>query len=155
MFITRERVLCGCMLWRHRKSFRSTVRKIEQLLCRSANLSFRPVFVYCRIKKPCETRNQPAGFGLTSDAGFEKRNTEAHRRIKRRIRKVRKEHFSIYLFFRKPGRAPLHNHRIIIRHFSVQDRVQDCVLAQSVFISVCMGRRGSSMHQRIPMKIAQ
>ena len=58
----RESHLWGCMLWRHRKSFRSTVRKIEQLLCRSANLSFRPVFVYYRIKKPCETRNQPAGF---------------------------------------------------------------------------------------------
>ena len=43
-----------------------------------------------------------------------------------------------YLFVRKPGRAPMHNHRIISRQFSVQDRVQDCVLAQSVFISVCM-----------------
>ena len=62
VYYTRESHLCGCMLWRHRKSFRSTVRKIEQLLCRSANLSFRPVFVYYRIKKPCETRNQPAGF---------------------------------------------------------------------------------------------
>ena len=62
VYYTRQSHLCGCMLWRHRKSFRSTVRKIEQLLCRSANLSFRPVFVYYRIKKPCETRNQPAGF---------------------------------------------------------------------------------------------
>ena len=77
------------------------------------------------------------------------------KKMARRIRKVRKEHFSIYLFFRKPGRAPLHNHRIIIRQFSVQDRVQDSVLAQSVFILVCMGRRGSSVHQRRPMKIAQ
>ena len=59
MFITRESHLCGCMLWRHRKSFRSTVRKIEQLLCRSANLSFRPVFVYYRIKSRVKHETNP------------------------------------------------------------------------------------------------
>ena len=59
MFITRESHLCGCMLWRHRKSFRSTVRKIEQLLCRSSNLSFRPVFVYYRIKSRVKHETNP------------------------------------------------------------------------------------------------
>ena len=35
-----------------------TVSKIEQLLCCSANLSFRSCICYCQLKKPYETWNQ-------------------------------------------------------------------------------------------------
>ena len=60
LFITRERVLlCGCTLWRHRESIQSAYGLLERLssffvvllICRFA-------YVYCRLKKPCETWNQ-------------------------------------------------------------------------------------------------
>ena len=61
VYHTRERervLLCGYMLWRHRESFRSAYGLLERLssffvillTCR-----FARVYVYCRLKKPCET----------------------------------------------------------------------------------------------------
>ena len=72
----RFSVLCGCKLHPQIETPRElpncirTVRKIEQLLCRSANLSFRPRIrlIHCRLKgrlkhetnewNSCETRVQ-------------------------------------------------------------------------------------------------
>ena len=45
MIITRERVLCGCTLWRNRESFRSVYRLLERLS------SFFVVLLTCRFTR--------------------------------------------------------------------------------------------------------